>query len=71
MKAFVVGLIFLFGFSVLALLGVLLYPLLIVLGIFLRVIAIFLLIILGIWLLGKFIIFVWEAYFDANKRNRN
>ncbi len=59
MRAFFVGLLFLVAVVVLAGLGVLLFPLLFVLGILLRIILSFLFVILAIWLLGKFILFVW------------
>ncbi len=65
MKAFAVGLIFLIAVSVLAGIGILLYPLIIVLAFFLRVILALFFLIFSIWLLGKFIIFVWEAIFKA------
>ncbi len=64
MKAFFVGLIFLFAVAILSGIGLMLTPLLIVLTFFLRIIIIALLAILGIWLLGKFIIFIWEAMKD-------
>jgi hypothetical protein len=60
MKEFLAGLIFLFAVAVLAGIGVLLFPLLIALAWFLRIAVIFVLIVFGIWLLGKFIILVWE-----------
>jgi len=41
--------------------GLFLYPLLFVLGFFLRFIIIIALGVFAIWLLGKFIIYVWEA----------
>jgi hypothetical protein len=40
--------------------GVLLYPLIIVLGVLLRLLVAVAFVVLSIWLLGKFIIFVWE-----------
>ena len=60
MKAFFVGLIFLIAAGLLAGVGILLFPLLVVLAWFLRLIVISLLLIFAIWLLGRFIIFVWE-----------
>lgn len=60
MKAFAVGLIFLIAVSILYSIGILLYPLIIVFGFFLKIILALLFVILSIWLLGKFIIFVWE-----------
>jgi hypothetical protein len=64
-KAFFVGLIFLIAFSILAGIGILLYPLIIVLAFFLRIILALLFIIFSIWLLGKFIIFIWEKVFKT------
>ena len=64
MKAFLVGLVFLTAVSLLAALGVLIFPLLLVLAWVLRAVVAFLLIIAAIWLLGRFIIFVWEKIKD-------
>jgi len=61
MKAFFVGLIFLIAVSVLVGIGILFYPLIIVWGFFLRLILALIFIVFCIWLLGKFIIFVWEG----------
>lgn len=61
MKAFFIGLIFLISAVLLAGLGVLLFPLLLVLGIFLRIAVYFILVIFAVWLLGKLIIMAWEA----------
>ena len=60
MKAFFIGLIFLIAVALFSGIGLLLYPLLLALAIMLRVAIAFLLVIFAIWLLGKFIIFVWE-----------
>ncbi|UCG35796.1 MAG: hypothetical protein JSW17_03080 [Candidatus Omnitrophota bacterium] len=60
MKEFLVGLIFIFAALVLLGIGVLLYPFLLALALFLRLLVIFALGIFAIWLLGKFIILVWE-----------
>jgi hypothetical protein len=60
MKAFLAGLIFLVAVAVFGVIGVLLFPLLIVMAWFLRLILSFVLLILAIWLLGKFIIFTWD-----------
>lgn len=59
MKAFFVGLMFLFAVVLLAGVGLLLFPLLVMLGLLLRLVVAIALVILAIWLLGKFIIFVW------------
>ncbi len=67
MKAFLVGLLFLFAFSVLAGIGILLSPLLLVLAFFIRILIIFFLVIFAVWLLGKFIIFSWEKLFNKAK----
>jgi len=60
MRAFLVGLTFLIAAVVLIGAGILLFPLVIVLGFFLRVIFSFLFVIFAVWLLGRFIIFVWD-----------
>jgi hypothetical protein len=63
MKAFLAGLIFILAVVALSGIGILLYPFLLVLSIALRIALGCALIILAIWLLGKFIIFVWESLF--------
>jgi len=60
MKAFFVGFLFLICVFILGGIGILLFPLLLVMAWFLRLIFAFIFIIFAIWLLGKFIIFVWE-----------
>ena len=60
MRAFLVGLAFLIAVVALVGIGILVFPLLIVLGFFLRSIFAFLFVIFAIWLLGRFIIFVWD-----------
>ncbi|MFH0739238.1 MAG: hypothetical protein V2A59_05230 [Candidatus Omnitrophota bacterium] len=64
MKAFLVGLVFLFALCVLVGIGVLLTPLLLILAFFIRMIVLFFLVIFAIWLLGKFIIFSREKLFN-------
>ncbi len=61
MKAFFIGLVFLILAAILAGLSILLFPLLIVLGVVLRLVIYFLFVIFAVWLLGKLIIIVWEA----------
>ncbi len=61
MKEFLVGLLFLVAVLILTGLGILLFPLLLILTFFLRIAVGFLLMLLAIWLLGKFIVFVWES----------
>ncbi|MCF7874926.1 MAG: hypothetical protein K9L87_05485 [Candidatus Omnitrophica bacterium] len=61
MKEFLVGLIFILGVLALSGLGLVLYPFLLLLGFALRIFIIIGLGIFFIWLLGKFIIFVWES----------
>jgi len=60
MKEFLVGLVFIIAALALTGVGILLYPLLLALALFLRVIILFALAVFGVWLLGKFIILVWE-----------
>jgi len=67
MKAFAIGLIFLIAVSILGGIGVLLFPLIIVLDFFLKIILALIFVIFSIWLLGKFIIFVWESIFNSKK----
>ena len=61
MKAFLVGLVFLVAVLMLSAIGCLIFPLLLVLGVFLKFIISAALIILAIWFLGKSIVFVWES----------
>ena len=61
MKAFFVGLLFLVVVLIMTGVGVLLLPLLLLLTFFLRILLGFFLILFAIWLLGKFILFVWDA----------
>jgi hypothetical protein len=61
MKEFIIGLTFILGVLVLSGLGLLLYPFLLILGFTLRVFIALAVGIFFIWLLGKFIIFVWES----------
>ena len=60
MKAFLVGLIFLIAAGLLGALGVILFPLLLLMALFMRIVVILALLIIAIWILGKFIIYVWE-----------
>jgi hypothetical protein len=60
MKEFLIGLLFIVAVFIFAAIGFLLYPLLIILGFFMRWIVLFLLAIFAIWLLGKFILLIWE-----------
>jgi hypothetical protein len=60
MKAFAIGLIFLIAVSILSGIGILLFPLIMVLGFFLKIILALLFVLFSIWLLGKLIIFIWE-----------
>jgi len=60
MKAFLVGLLALLAVAVFTAIGFLLFPFLIVLFWLVRLIAIAVLLILAIWLLGKFILFLWK-----------
>ncbi len=67
MKAFLIGLFFILALSVLLGIGILLFPLLLVLAFFIRLLVIFFLVAFAIWLLGKFIIFSWEKLFNRVK----
>ncbi len=59
MKAFLVGLIFLFAVVILTGISILLLPLIMVLALFLRVFIGFAFVMFCIWALGKLIIFIW------------
>ena len=61
MKAFLIGLIFLISVAILAGLGILLYPFLIILGIALQIVISVIFVIFAIWLLGKLIVLIWES----------
>jgi hypothetical protein len=63
MKAFFIGLIFIIAAAMLSGIGLLLFPLFIVLGVFLKVILALFFVLFAIWLLGKFIIFIWDKLF--------
>ncbi len=63
MKAFLVGLFFLFFVIIFAAFGFLLFPLFIVIGWGLRILLGFGFVMFSIWFLGKIIIFVWEKFF--------
>jgi len=65
MKAFAVGLIFLIAVSLLAGMGILLFPLIVVLDFFLRIILAIFFVVFAVWLLGKFIIFIWAKLFKS------
>jgi len=65
MKAFAIGLVFLIAVSILSVIGVLFFPLIMVLGFFLKIILALLFVIFSIWLLGKLIIFAWERIFKT------
>ncbi|KPK41926.1 MAG: hypothetical protein AMJ78_04155 [Omnitrophica WOR_2 bacterium SM23_29] len=60
MKAFFIGLITIVAVVILAGIGVLLFPFLVVLGWILRLILSLALVIFAIWLLGKLVLIVWE-----------
>ncbi|MFH1854158.1 MAG: hypothetical protein ABH815_02475 [Candidatus Omnitrophota bacterium] len=63
MKAFFVGLIFIIAVLLLSGIGFLLLPLMLVLGVLIRVFITIIFAILCIWLLGKFIIFALRLLF--------
>ena len=67
MKAFLVGLLFLCAVLVLMGVGFLLLPLLLVLTFFLRIAVGLALVLFAVWLLGKFILFLWQAMDKKSK----
>jgi len=68
MKAFAVGLLFIIAVILLSGIGLLLFPLIIVLGWFLKFLLSIAFVLCAIWLLGKFIIFVWEKLRTRDKK---
>jgi len=60
MRAFFVGLLCLAAISLLGLVGFLLWPIFFVLAIILRFILGLVFLVFAVWLLGKFILFIWE-----------
>jgi hypothetical protein len=60
MKAFFIGLFFLFAVMILSGIGILLYPLVIVMALVFRILIPVFFVIFSIWFLGKCIIFIWE-----------
>ena len=67
MKAFFIGLLFIIILGVLAVVGVLLYPLMSLLAMALYFITIIAFGIFAIWLLGKLILLVWETLRSKKK----
>ena len=61
MKAFLVGLLFLIVILIMTGVAFLLLPLLLVMTFFLRALVIAALLVFAIWLLGKIVLYVWEA----------
>ncbi|MFH1245841.1 MAG: hypothetical protein V1662_05075 [Candidatus Omnitrophota bacterium] len=60
MKAFFVGLLFLLAVGVLSGLGILFFPFILVLSLALRVLIVIAFFVLAVWLVGKFIMFLWS-----------
>lgn len=65
MREFIIGLVFIVGVSVLSLiiagLGFLLFPLIIVMAALLRVAIVLIFAIACIWLIGRFVIWIFES----------
>ena len=61
MKAFLVGLLFLFSLIAAVVLGLLMFPFLLIVAFFLQILLVIGGIVFVIWLLGKFIIFIWRS----------
>ena len=70
MKEFLVGLLFLVAVLILAGVGFLMFPFLLILGIFLRLVLVVAFVILSIWLLGKLIVYIWQRL-NENKKLRD
>ena len=62
MREFAVGLMFLLAVLVFLGMWFLLLPLLLIMGLLLRFVLGFIFVILAIWLLGKFIMFIWGRF---------
>lgn len=60
MKAFLIGLLFIVAVFVFIGMWFLLFPLILVMGILLRLVVAAAFVMLSIWLLGKLILFVWK-----------
>ncbi len=65
MRAFLVGLLFLFSLGTLVVIGILLFPLMLLGGVILWGTLILGFVILIIWLIGKVIIFIWDKFFKG------
>lgn len=63
MRAFFIGFLALIVVGVLSGIGILLYPLFMLLSFLLQFLAGLAFIVLCIWLLGRFIIFIWDKAF--------
>jgi len=61
MKAFLVGLLFLFSLIAAVVFGLLMFPFLLIVAFFLQILLVIGGIVFVIWLLGKFIIFIWRS----------
>lgn len=61
MIEFLIGLLVLALFGVLSFLGILLFPLFIVMGLFLKLVVGIFILIFGVWLIGKITLFSIEA----------
>ena len=61
MKAFLVGLLFLFSLIAAVVLGLLMFPFLLIVAFFLQILLVIGGIVFVIWILGKFIIFIWKS----------
>ena len=66
MKAFFVGLLVLLLVSILSVVGILLFPLLLVLGFFVRILLVIALLIFAVWLIGK----VTLVLIELTKKNK-
>ena len=60
MKAFIVGLLFLFALALLAWIGLFLFPLFMLLVAALGLSLVFASALLFVWLLGKIVLFIWR-----------
>ena len=67
MKEFLVGLLTLVIVLILAGIGFLMFPFLVVLGLFLRLALMVIFTVLCVWLLGKLIVYIWKKLNENRK----
>jgi putative protease len=71
MKAFLIGLLFLFVLGFLLYAGIILFPFLMLLVLFLRILIVLALAVFSIWLLGKIVILFFEEFHGGKAGKRD